>query len=114
MTDQSPDLNLSPLDQIRQTEADVLRKIVATRIAAEEILENGRQQSAAIKREAQEAGTRQGQVCYKELIAKTEEEAKAIVIEAQGQADRFRRRGLVRMHSAVDFVILLVVDGNEK
>jgi vacuolar-type H+-ATPase catalytic subunit A/Vma1 len=50
MTDQPPDLNLSPLDQIRQTEADVLRKTAAARKTAEEILENFRLQSEALTR----------------------------------------------------------------
>ena len=42
MVDQTSGLDLSPLDQVRQTEAEVTRKIAAARKAAEQILEDAR------------------------------------------------------------------------
>ena len=118
MIDPSPDLDISPLDQIRQTEADVLRKVAAARKTAEEILENARLQSEAIKREAHETGTLQGEARYKELISKADEESQALIQEARDMADKLRRLGQSRMQAAagyaVEFVVFVAENGYEK
>jgi flagellar biosynthesis/type III secretory pathway protein FliH len=118
MIDPYPDLDLSPLDQIRQTEADMLRKTAAARKTAEEILENARRQSEALKREAHEIGTLQGQARYKELISKADEEAQILVNEARDLSDKLRRLSQARMQDAasyaVEFVISVAENGNEK
>lgn len=117
MADTTPDLDLSPLDQIRQTEAEVTRKIAAARKAAEQILEDARRQVAALKQEARDAGTREGDARYRAMISKAEEDARALVEEAQYQAKLLRRRGQRRMpvavSSAVNFVINLAEDVEE-
>jgi len=118
MIDPSPELDLSPLDQIRQTEADVLRKTAASRKTAEDILETARLQSEALKREAHESGALQGQARYKELISKADEEAQILVEEARKLADKLRRIDQTRMQAAaiyaVDIVICVAENGNEK
>lgn len=118
MIDPSPDLDLSPLDQIRQTEAEVLRKTAAARKTTEQILENARMQSEALKREAHETGKLQGQARYKALIAKANEEAQVLVEEAREQAGRLHRLGQSRMQAAasygVEFVVCVDQSGNEK
>lgn len=117
MVDQNPDLDLSPLDQIRRTEAEVTRKIAAARKAAEQILEETRRQVATLKQEALETGTREGRANYNALISKAEEESRALVAEAQYQAKMLRRRGQGRMpkavSDAVNFVINLAEDVEE-
>jgi len=114
MADQPPELELSPLDQIRQTEAEVTRKIAATRKVAEQLVEDAHKQAAILKREARESGTREGQARYKALISKTEEEAQALIAEAQSQAKKLRRHGKERMQIGVNrganFVINLAED----
>lgn len=114
MVDQSSGLNLSPLDQVRQTEAEVTRKIAAARKAAEQILEDARWQAAALKREAWESGTHEGQARYKTSLSKAEEESQALVADAHDQAKKLRRRGKERLQAgvscAVDFVIKLAED----
>jgi flagellar biosynthesis/type III secretory pathway protein FliH len=114
----TPDLDLSPLDQIRQTEADVLRKTAAARKTGEEILENAQLQAETLRREAQEAGTTQGQARYKVLVSGAGEEAQILVKEAHDFAKKLRRASLVRMQAAVvyavEFVIFVSEDGNEK
>ncbi len=118
MIDPSPELDLSPLDQIRQTEADVLRKTAAARKTAEDILETARLQSEALKREADESGSLQGQARYKELISKADEEAQILIEEARNLADKLRRIGQTRMQAAasyaVDIVICVAENGKEK
>ncbi|HEX9617547.1 MAG TPA: V-type ATPase subunit subunit G family protein [Anaerolineales bacterium] len=109
MAERTSEIELSPLDQIRQTEGEVTRKIAAAREAAEQILENARQQAETLKRSAREAGTREGQGHYKTTIARAEEEARALVTEAGFQAERLRRRGQQRMKRGVSYAVNLVL-----
>jgi cell division septum initiation protein DivIVA len=109
MNGASPDLELSPLDQIRQTEAEVLRKTAAARKTADELLETARLQSEALKREAHESGMIQGQARYKELISKADEEAKILVEEARVKADSLRQHGQVRMQAAATYAVDIVI-----
>jgi len=113
MVDQSSELDISPLDQIRQTEADVTRKIAAARNSAEQILEEAHRQAAALKQEARETGTREGQARYKAIIAKSEEESQALVAEAQSQAKKLRRRGKERMRVAVSCAVNFIINLTE-
>jgi vacuolar-type H+-ATPase subunit H len=113
MTDQSSEIDLSPLDQIRQTEAEVTRKIAAARENAEQILKDARRQAAAIKQEASETGSQEGKARYRAIIAKTEEESRAIVAEAKAQARKLRRRGQERMQTGVSVAINFIIIGAE-
>lgn len=109
MVERTSEIELSPLDQVRQTEAEVTRKIAAARETAEQILENARQQAETIKRNARQAGIQEGQGHYKATIARAEEEARALVAEAKFQAERLRRRGQQRMKRAVSYAVNLVL-----
>lgn len=100
---------LSPLDQIRQTEAEVTRRIAAAREAAEKTVEKARGEAAKRKAAAREAGRLEGQAQLKENLARAEEEARALVAQAHHQADELRRRGRQRMHKAVQFAICVVL-----
>jgi vacuolar-type H+-ATPase subunit H len=110
MADQPSEINLSPLDQIRQTEAEVTRKIAAARESAEKILKDAHRQANAIKQEASETGTQEGKARYRAIISETEEESHAIVAEAKAQARRLRQSGQGQMQTcvrlAINFVIL--------
>jgi vacuolar-type H+-ATPase subunit H len=114
LAEQSSELDLSPLDQIRQTEAEVARKIAAARKASEQIVEQARQQAAALKREAVESGRGEGQARCQTALSDAEEEARAFVAEAQDQADRLRRRGAERMQQAVRGALIFVIDLEEE
>jgi vacuolar-type H+-ATPase subunit H len=109
MSERKPEIELSPLDQIRQTEGEVTRKVAAAREAAEQILEKARQQAEILKHSAREAGTRQGESLYKTTIAKAEEEARALVAEAGFQAERLKRRGQQHMQSGINHAVNLVL-----
>lgn len=116
MVDQSSEIDLSPLDQIRQTEAEVTRKIAAAREHSEQILRDAHRQANAIKREASEAGRQEGEARYRTIISRTEEESRAIVAEAKAQARKLRKRGQGRMHTGVRLAInfIIVQEENEK
>ena len=104
---------LSPLDQIRLAEAEITRKNVAARENAERLLAEARTQATRIKKQAQEVGTRTGKVQYKEIVSRAEEEARAIIANAQNQADTLQQKGYSRMEMAVEYAISIIL-GLEK
>ncbi|MEW5940075.1 MAG: V-type ATPase subunit subunit G family protein [Chloroflexota bacterium] len=101
MADQTSAEALSPLDQIRLVEAEITRKIVAAREVSERAIAEARAQAARVKKEAREAGARQGQIRYKEIVSKAEEEARGIVAHAHNQASDLKRKGQARMEAAI-------------
>jgi vacuolar-type H+-ATPase subunit H len=109
---------LSPLDQIRQTEADVTRQIAAAREAAERSVAEARREVKTLLGEARESGRRRGQVRYKEIISRAEEESQAFVSQAHNQAERLRYTGRRRMSTAVRQAVNVVIglpdDGAEE
>lgn len=100
---------LSPLDQIRLVEAEVARKIVAARQATEHKIINTHMQATLLKKQAQDSGNREGQIHYKGIVIKAEEEARSMVSHAHNQAADLQRRGLVRMDAAVQEVVNIVL-----
>ena len=100
---------LSPLDQIRLVEAETTRKVAAAREASEHSAANARAQSAALKKQAGEKGEREGQIRYKETVAKAEEQAQMIVAQAQNEADVLRRKGQARMEQAVSEALNIIL-----
>jgi vacuolar-type H+-ATPase subunit H len=109
MTDMLSETELSPLDQIRLAEAEIIRKTVAAREDAERCLVEARTQATRIKKQAREAGARAGNVQYKEIVSKAEEEARAITAHAQNQADTLRQKGRNRMEMAVEYAVSIVL-----
>ena len=98
----------SPLDQIRQVEAEVAQEIAAARDRAEADLKEARAK-AADKREAQEIARRESEKHYKKIIAKAEKEAEALIEQSHKQAEELRKTGKSRMDDAIRFVVNTVV-----
>ena len=109
MTDQTSAAELSPLDQIRLVEAEITRKIVAAREASERRAADARAQSTLLKKQAHDSGDREGQIRYKEIVSKAEEEARTIVTHAHNQAEELRRKGQARMEAAIQGAIHVVL-----
>jgi vacuolar-type H+-ATPase subunit H len=99
----------SPLDQIRLVEAEITRKVVTTRESSEHSAANAHVQAALLKRQAEEKGGREGQIRYKETIAKAEEQAKVIIAQAQHEAEDLRQTGQTRMERAVNEALNIVL-----
>ena len=112
MTEPLSAVELSPLDQIRLAEAEITRKTVAAREDLERSLTEARKQAARIKKDAREAGTRAGEVQYKEIVSGAQEEALAITAHAQNQADNLRQKGHNRMELAVEYAVSIVLGLN--
>ena len=101
---------LSPLDQIRQVEADIVRQVAAAREAADEKIKRAHSQVKEILVQARESGRSQGASRYKTIISNAEEEAHAIVSQAHNRASRLRHKGKQRMSSAVRQAVKVIID----
>ncbi|MEJ2601427.1 MAG: V-type ATPase subunit subunit G family protein [Anaerolineales bacterium] len=110
----SSDVELSPLDQIRQTEAEVTRAVAAACQAAEEIVAQAQREAAQIKQEAKQSGVRQGQARFRETISNAEEEVRDIVTEAKERANALRRKGQKRMDRGVRQAVRMVIGLGEE
>jgi len=86
----------SPLDQIRQAEAEVTRRVAAARKAADQALAAAHAQATDLKRQAIQAGQRDGQAQCQEIISQAEQEA-------------LRQNGNLRMEDAVRRVVAIVI-----
>jgi vacuolar-type H+-ATPase subunit H len=100
---------LSPLDQIRSVESEMARRVTAARAAADQSLANAHAQAAQRKIDARETGMREGQVLYKESVARAEEEAHSLTAQAQKQAAELRQKSHQRIDSAVRLVVNMVL-----
>lgn len=109
MADPTSLSGLSPLDQIRLVESEITRKIAAARELSERAVAEARAQAARLKKEARETGAREGQIRYKEIVAKAEEEARGILAHAHNRASELKRRGQVRMEAAIQEAIGIVL-----
>ena len=105
----NPEARLSPLDQIRHIEADVTRQIAVAREAAEKTVAQERTQAARLKREAQEAGHREGKSRYKDLIAEAERETRVLVAQAHQRAEDLRQRGQRQMTNAIHHAVKIIL-----
>jgi vacuolar-type H+-ATPase subunit H len=100
---------LSPLDKVRMVEAEVTRRLVAARESAEQTVVKASTVAAQRKSEAREAGTHEGEVLFKSIVAKAEEESQAIIAQAHQRATEVRRRGNQRMEKAISIAMQIVV-----
>ena len=110
------DNELSPLDQIRQVEAEVIRQIAVAREAAEYTITEASGQVKDLLNEARVSGRRRGQTRYQEIKTTAEEEARALVAQAHSQAENLRHKGKQRMTNAVRHAANLIIglDGSSQ
>lgn len=108
-TPTKPDTELSPLDQIRQTEADVVRQTAAAREAAGQTVAHAQTQAREILDDARQTGRREGEKRYREIISNAEEEAQAIIAQAHRRAEHLRRRGRQRLTIGVRQAMNVVI-----
>lgn len=115
MTKPTSTADLSPLDQIRQTEAEVNRSIAAARQSSEQVIAAAEQQGLELKRQAREAGIREGELRHRAMISSAEVEFNVIVAQAQTRSQELDRTGRLRMDKAVqraiEFVLGIAVEG---
>ena len=84
---------LSPLDQIRHAEADVIRQRAAARETADCKVKVAQRDRKVMIDKARESGKRFGLTRYKEILSIAENEAQTIISQAHHQAKHLRHRG---------------------
>lgn len=99
----------SPVDQIRQAEAEVTRRVAAARKVADQALAIAQSQAADLKRQAVQAGRRDGEARYQEIISQAENEARAILAQARSQAQQLCQDGNLRMDDAVRHAVAIII-----
>lgn len=109
-----PEMELSPLEQIRFTEAEVAGAIAAARQAAERVVADAHSEAARLKREAHEQGTREGQAKFKAAVTQAEEEARIFLDDAHQRSRELRRQGQKWMKSGVEYAISIVLSLDEE
>jgi vacuolar-type H+-ATPase subunit H len=105
---------LPPLDQIRKAEAEATRRVADARRIAEQAIANANSQAESLRTQAREAGQRDGQARYQEIIVKAEEEAETIIALARKQAGDLQFRGKLRMEVGASHVIKLILGQEEE
>jgi flagellar biosynthesis/type III secretory pathway protein FliH len=65
--------------------------------------------AAKLKQQARQAGKQEGQAQYAVIVAKAEEEARAMITQAQEEAETLQRKGLARMEVAVHEAVAYVI-----
>jgi vacuolar-type H+-ATPase subunit H len=101
--------DLSPLEQIRQCEAEVTRLVAAAHESAGATLAKARSEAASLIRKAREAGQQDGQARYADILARAEEEAEILATQAKGRAAELLRQGEARMDSAVQQAVQIIL-----
>jgi vacuolar-type H+-ATPase subunit H len=105
---------LTPLDQIRQAEAEITRRIAAARQDADQASARARRQAENMKREALQVGIREGRSRYEEIVSRAEEEAEAILADAKKQAQELRRKGQRRAKTSLNHAVRLVIGADRE
>jgi flagellar biosynthesis/type III secretory pathway protein FliH len=100
---------LSPLDQIRQTEADVARQIASSRDVAGQTVTETKNQAKEILNDARHTGRREGEKRYREIISTAEEKAQALIAQAHTRSENLRRRGRQRLETGVHHAMSVIV-----
>lgn len=98
-----------PLDQIRQAEAQVTRRVAGARKGAEAMAQNAQAQAEGMKRQAREIGRLEGQAQYREIISRAEEEARDLVAQALRRAEIVRCQGELCTHDVVRRAVEIVI-----
>jgi vacuolar-type H+-ATPase subunit H len=100
-------VDLSPLDQIRQAEVTVARRVAAARQAAHDAIREANEQAADLSRRAHERGCQEGLEEYDAIVSAAEREAQRLIEQAHIQARNLRRGDLFK-EAAVLYAVAMV------
>ena len=109
MEDPKSEVSLSPLDQIRLSEAEVTRRIAAARQSAEESLAGAHSEANNLKKKARERGIQRGQAQYQVIVSDAEESSKVMVLKAQQRSEELSQRGSRRIDEALQKAASIIV-----
>lgn len=104
-----PEAELSPLDQIRQSEAEITRQIATARQQAVHSLDAARKEATQLITQARAEGQQEGKRRCQEIIKAAESEARELIVQAQVQVKEQNQIGAQRMELAVQQIVDLVI-----
>ena len=93
--------NLSPIEKIRQAEAEITRQIAAARETAEGSLQAAKIQAERLHAEAIQQGKREGEKLYRLKLDQAREAAAQIVSEANKRAVEMRQNSISNMDDVI-------------
>ncbi len=106
--------DISPLDQIRQKEAEGLRKVIIARQASERKIYEARGEAARIKKLARESAAQQARELYKETAAAAQQEAQELRSQAKTHADELTARAKLVIEQGVAEAVNIVLGLKEE
>lgn len=107
-----PEIEISPLDKIRQTEADAAGALSAARAAAERRLSQARAEAEKVLQQAREEGKNLGQARCRQMVSQAEEDGRALRDRAHSRAHDLQELGQSRKSAAAKFAVR-VITGEE-
>lgn len=99
----------SPLDQIRQVEAEVAQEIAAARKRAKDLSKEISAQADDINHKARVEGHHEGEQHYQEIISEANMAAERLLEQAHTQAEELRQTGKSQINTAVRFAVDTIV-----
>lgn len=99
------------LEAIRRAEAEVKRRLAAEREAADAVLAEAQQRAHELLRAAKVEGHCAGEEQRRTAQAEFERDAKEILAQAHGEADRLRHAAEQHMTAAVARAVEIVIGG---
>lgn len=103
------EVKLSPLDQIRQAEAEIARRVAYAREAAGQLAVEAQAEANELQRQAREAGHREGRKRYREILSQAQVEVDTILEQARSQAEGLHFQGQDQMDAIVWYAVEIVV-----
>ena len=101
--------DMTPLEQIQQTEAETAARIQAAGEAMQVRIRQAQENAEAIRREAVEAGRQEGEIIAQKVIDEAKKEAEQILAEAHHEATELQRKLSESMDSLVGRAIVVVL-----
>jgi len=102
--------NLSPIEQIRHAEAEIIRQVATAREAAEECLKAAKIKAERLQSEAILEGKQEGEKLYQQTIDQAREAAARIVDQANKQANEMRENGKLNMGLVIQQALHYTLD----
>ncbi len=103
----------SPLQAIKQKEAELRHRVEEAHRRAEGRLQSARAEAEQTIARAVQQGQAEARALYEQKIEETGQEAKAIVAAAHQEAATFRRQATARLDEAVRQIVKLVLPSIE-
>lgn len=101
------------LDQIRQAEAEITRRIAAAHETAKLTEIEALAEAKKLKSEAKNTGTRDGQAQGIDIISRAKEEAELLIAQSRTRAEKLHQGGQIHIDDVVKHAVNIVLGVSE-